>query len=469
MITITPYGAAGEVTGSAYLVEAQNSTILVDFGMFQGDKDDDAKNVIPGKIHRIDIKAVVLTHGHLDHCGRLPLLVREGFRGPIYCTEATRELTEIILNDSAHIQQSDFDRRTRRAAKKGHKINRNDAPLYESDDVEQTISQMVIVSYNTPVNVAPGIQAIYHEAGHMLGSASIELRIDDQGAQKIVVFSGDIGPPNLPYLRDPEPPFAADVLVLESTYGDRNHKSLDETIDEFERIIIDAVTKKGKIFIPSFAIGRAQQILFHLAELIRQKRIPPLPIFLDSPMGVKASAVYRKHEELYDTESSELVDSGQLYKDLGSLHSCVTADESRAINDEHGPFIVIAGSGMVTAGRIMHHLRNNIDDPNCHFIIVGYQGRGSLGRRLVDGATHVTIMGDYKPVRAQIHTLGGFSSPAGQSDLVAWYEAVAKGGQPTLFLTHGEDDARAELRDTLRDKYGVNAYLPVYSEKLKVS
>lgn len=468
MITITPYGAAGEVTGSAYLVETEESKILVDFGMFQGDKDDDARNVIPGRIHRMDIEAVVLTHGHLDHCGRLPLLVREGYRGPIYCTEATRDLADIILSDAAHIQESDFERRTRRAARKGHKVNRNDEPLYESEDVEQTVSQMVDVFYSQPVVVAPGITAIYHDAGHMLGSASVELLIKDEGKQKVVVFSGDIGPPNLPYLRDPEPPNKADVLILESTYGDRNHKSLNDTLEEFERIIKDAVEKKGKIFIPSFAIGRSQQILFHLAELIRKGRIPSLPIFLDSPMAIRASAVYRKHEELFDQEATKLTDEGTLYHDLRSLRTCVTADESRAINDEHGPFIVIAGSGMVTAGRIMHHLRNNIDDPKSHFVISGYQGRGTLGRRLVDGVENISIMGDYKPVRAQIHTLGGFSAHAGQVDLVKWYEAVARGGQPTLFLTHGEDDARMALRDLLSELFTVNAYLPVYSEHLEL-
>lgn len=468
MITITPYGAAGEVTGSAYLVETKETTVLVDFGLFQGDKDDDARNVIPGRIHRVNIYAVILTHGHLDHCGRLPLLVREGFRGPIYCTEATRDLAEIIMSDSAHIQESDFNRRQRRAQRKGHKINRNDKPLYEAVDVEQTVSQMVDVRYGANVQVAPGIVAIYHNAGHMLGAASVELRISDQGAEKIVVFSGDIGPPNLPYLRDPESPIKADVLVLESTYGNRNHKSIVDTLEEFERIITDAVRQKGKIFIPSFAIGRAQQILYYLANMIHDGHIPSLPIYLDSPMAIRAVTVYHKHEDLYDAESTELVESGHLRRNLRSLKLSATAQESRAINDAHGPFIVIAGSGMCTAGRIMHHLRNNIDDPMSHFVIVGYQARGSLGRRLVDGAENISIMGDYKQVRAKIHTLGGFSAHAGQADLVKWYQAVARGGKPTLFLTHGEDDARTALQVLLRDTYGVNAHLPIYAERLEV-
>jgi metallo-beta-lactamase family protein len=468
MVTITPYGAAGEVTGSAYLVESASASVLVDFGMFQGDKDDDARNVIPGRIHRMDLSSVLLTHGHLDHSGRLPLLVREGYRGPIYATQATRDIAEIILSDAAHIQESDFERRKRKALKRGVKLNRNDAPLYEMEDVERTMEQFVDVFYDQPVQVAPGMTAVYHDAGHLLGSASIELRITDGDAEKVVVFSGDVGPPGLPYLQDADPPVKADVLFLESTYGDRNHKSIDETLREFEQIIIEAVEQKGKIFIPSFAIGRAQQILYYLSDLIVDRDIPAIPIFLDSPMAIKSVAAYRKNSELFDTEATDLIASGTLRKGLRTVRFCETADESRAINDEPGPFIVIAGSGMCTAGRIMHHIRNNINDPKSHFLIVGYQAHGSLGRRLVDGAKSITVMGDYKEVRAKIHTLGGFSAHAGQVDLVRWYADVARNGAPVTFLTHGEDEARHILRDRLNELHGVNAYLPVYSEHLEV-
>ncbi|MFM8770516.1 MAG: MBL fold metallo-hydrolase, partial [Candidatus Kapaibacterium sp.] len=242
MITITPYGAAGEVTGSAYLVETGSSTVLVDFGMFQGDKDDDARNVIPGRIHRMDIDAVVLTHAHLDHCGRLPLLVREGYRGPIFCTPAARDLAEIILLDAAHIMESDFERRRRRSEQRGRKLSRYDHPLYDTEDVTQTLELVEETDYLVLTRVSKDVQVVFHDAGHMLGSASVELRIQlEDGTQRVVVFSGDVGPPNFPYLRDPEPPSRADVLVLESTYGDRDHKSLDETLDEFERILVEAV------------------------------------------------------------------------------------------------------------------------------------------------------------------------------------------------------------------------------------
>lgn len=466
MITITPYGAAGEVTGSSYLLETPTAKVLVDFGMFQGDKDDDARNVIPGRIHRMDIDAVVLTHGHLDHCGRLPLLVREGYRGPIFATPATRDMAEVILLDAAHIQESDYERRRKRFAKRGVKMNRNDQPLYETDDVTQTIDLFEETDYDTQISLAAGVTATFYEAGHMLGSASVELTVSDGQEQKVVVFSGDLGPPHLPYLRDPKPPLKADILIMESTYGDRDHKSLAETLIEFERIIVQAVETNGKIFIPSFAIGRTQQMLYHIAELVRKKHIPSIPIFLDSPMAIKATNIYRQHEELMDEESKELLKDGQLYHDLRSLRICTTAAESQAINEEHGAFIVIAGSGMCTAGRIMHHIRHNIDDRNSHFVIAGYQSRGSLGRRLVDGVTEISIMGERKLVKAKIHTLGGFSAHAGQSALVAWYGQVASHGNPMTFLTHGEDSARTALKDLLRERFGVNCYMPVYSEHL---
>ncbi len=469
MITITPYGAAGEVTGSAYLVETGSSTVLVDFGMFQGDKDDDARNVIPGRIHRMDIDAVVLTHAHLDHCGRLPLLIREGYRGPIYCTPAARDLAEIILLDAAHIMESDFERRRRRNEQRGRKLTRYDQPLYDTEDVTQTLELIEETDYSVPVRVTKDCTAIFHDAGHMLGSATVELRIQDQeGVERIVVFSGDIGPPNFPYLRDPQPPAKADVLFLESTYGDRDHKSLDETIDEFESILTEAVNSNGKVFIPAFAIGRAQQMLFHIAELIRTQRLPALPIYLDSPMAIKAVNVYRMHRDLFDAESTKLNEHGQMDHDLRSLVLCTSAQDSKQINAAAGPFIVIAGSGMCTAGRIMHHLRNSLDDASAHFIIAGYQARGSLGRRLVDGATEVMVHGERKQVRARIHTLGGFSAHAGQTDLISWFASVAKNGTPLTFLTHGEQDARTALKDKLSELYNVNAYLPAYSEHLVI-
>lgn len=464
MITITPYGAAGDVTGSAYLIETENANVLVDFGMFQGDKDDEGRNVIPGRIHRMKIDAVILTHAHLDHCGRLPLLVREGYRGAIRATAATKDLAGIILRDAAHIQESDYKRRLRHAQKRGHKVSRSDEPLFDSEDVDRTMNLFREVAYNHTTNIASGITAVFREAGHMLGSTSVEVYV---GERKIV-FSGDVGPPNLPFLKDPDPPTSADVVFLESTYGDRDHKSLTATLDEFANVLNTAIKVRGKVFIPSFAIGRSQQILFHLAEFIREGRIPRVPIFLDSPMAISASLVYDNHTKLYDAESTELSEQKQWDADLESLRYCESADESRAINDLSGPFVVIAGAGMCNAGRILHHLRKNIDDPTAHIVIVGYQSRGSLGRYLVDGAENVTIMGEHKQVHAQIHTLGGFSAHAGQTDLLTWLAPMIH-SNPQIYLTHGEDDARALLQQQIQERFHCSAYLPVYAEHLTLA
>lgn len=464
MITITPYGAAADVTGSAYLVETENANVLVDFGMFQGDKDDEARNVIPGRIHRMKIDAVVLTHAHLDHCGRLPLLVREGYRSAIRATAATKDLAGIILRDAAHIQESDYERRMRHARKRGSKVSRSDEPLFDTEDVDRTMNLFRDVGYNHTTNIATGVTAVFREAGHMLGSTSVELYV----GEKKIVFSGDLGPPNLPFLKDPDPPTSADVVFLESTYGDRDHKSLTATLDEFADVLNIAIKVRGKVFIPSFAIGRSQQILFHLAEFIREGRIPRIPIFLDSPMAISASLVYDRHTKLYDTESSRLSESKQWDADLESLRYCETADESRAINDMEGPFVVIAGAGMCNAGRILHHLRKNIDDPTAHIVMVGYQSRGSLGRYLVDGAENVTIMGDHKQVRARIHTLGGFSAHAGQTDLLTWLAPMIH-SHPQIFLTHGEDNARIALQGQINDRFRTLAHLPVYAEHLMIA
>lgn len=465
MIEITPYGAAGEVTGSAYLLRFEQTSVLVDFGLFQGDKEDDARNVVPGEIHRNHPHAVLLTHAHLDHCGRLPLLVEGGYRGPIYATDATRDLAELVLMDAAHIQESDYERRKKRAQKQGRKLQRTDLPLFDTGDVEQTLELFSVVEYNTPIDVAPGVTAIYHEAGHMLGSASIEVICSSNGnVCGRVLFSGDLGPPQLPFLRDPEPPSGPfDVVVMESTYGDREHRPLDETMEQFAAILVEAVSSKGKIFIPSFAIGRSQNILYYIAELVRTKRIPRIPIYLDSPMAIKASHLYADHHDLFDEESTELVESGSLRDNLRTVRFTETAEESKALNTKEGPFVVIAGAGMCNAGRILHHLRNNISDPTAHVIITGYQAYGTLGRKLVDGLENVSIMGDYKPVRAQIHTLGGMSAHADKPHLLKWLGSVltsAPSASTHVVLTHGEDEARDALGESIAEQYSIQTVLP---------
>jgi metallo-beta-lactamase family protein len=466
-MNIIPYGAAGVVTGSATILETEHARILVDFGMFQGDRELEAMNIVPEGLHARELDGIILTHGHLDHCGRLPMLARRGYRKTIYTTAATIEMAELVLRDAAHIMEADYERKLRKAQKKGMKVNRDDAPLFDADDVSETIKLMKAVDYDTFQEVAPGVSARFVEAGHMLGSASVELLVTEQSQTRRVVFSGDIGPHGLPFLKDPNPPSAADVLIMESTYGDRNHRTLDETLVEFSSIVRSAVAQKGKIFIPSFAIGRTQQLLYHLAELFKAGTIPQIPIFIDSPMGISATRIYQHHTELFDDESTALLRSGELLHLLSTVRATETREESQAINDEKGPFVVIAGSGMATAGRILHHLRQNLDDPSSHILIVGYQGRGTLGRKLVDGQPVVSVLGDKITVRAQIHTLGGFSAHAGQTELMAWGKHCINSAT-TVFLTHGEDDARTVLAERLTEATGVRPYLPTYAERLTV-
>lgn len=465
-MVITPYGAAGEVTGSAYCVETSTATVLVDFGMFQGNAELEAMNIVPRDLQPRHIDAIVLTHGHLDHCGRLPMLIRRGFANPIYTTDATIELAALILHDAAHIMESDYERKVRKAQKKGLKVNRDDAPLFTADDVDRTIQLMKPTPYDAFVDIAPGISIRLHEAGHMLGSTTVEMQVTDDRGTRTVVFSGDIGPNGLPFLRDPEPPAKADIVIMESTYGDRNHPPLGETVEQFKQILQQVIRQKGKIFIPSFAIGRTQQILFHMAELFRNGDIPHIPIYLDSPMAIEASRIYARHTDLFDEESTALSQSGQMQHDLASLKLTATADESKAINDAKGPFVVIAGSGMCTAGRILHHLRTNLHDPNSHVVIVGFQSRGSLGRRLVDGQEVVSVLGDRIRVQAQIHTLGGFSAHAGQGELLDWFGHLA-GSAPRLILTHGEDEPRSVLAARIKERYGIGAILPRYANTLQ--
>jgi metallo-beta-lactamase family protein len=466
-MNITPFGAAGTVTGSAYLVETDGSSILVDFGAFQGSRELEAGNIVPFEIPVRTLNAVLLTHGHLDHVGRTPMLVREGFTGQFICTEATRSLARLILMDSVRLMESDYQRKVEKAAKKRKKPQRTDLPLFDSEDVEQTMEQVSLIEYDVWQDVAPGITARYVEAGHMLGSASIELQVTEAGTTKHIVFSGDLGPPHLPYLRDPAPPKQADLVVMESTYGDRDHRSLEGSLDEIAEIINDAVQHHGKILIPTFAVGRAQNILYYIAELVRAGKIPQIPIVLDSPMAIEASQIYLEEKDLWDAEATEMNDSGALKKGLAQLELTPDAAESKALNDRHGPMIILAGAGMCNGGRIVHHLRNNLDNPSTHVLIVGYQSYGSLGRKLIDGQKVVMIHGRAIDVNAQIHTIGGLSAHAGQKDLLNWIQPMVT-KDLRVVLTHGEDEARKGLFHALKERYGLTAELPHYGQQIGV-
>ena len=460
---ITTLGAAGgEVTGSAYLVETKSARVLLDCGLFQGGQRADALNRAELPVSKLD--AVLITHGHLDHTGRLPLLAKAGYAGPVFATQATIEMASLILRDSAHIQTQDIERVNRKRERAGEPALE---PLYTAAHAEAIIERFKAVPYRQAVPVAPGIQAVWTEAGHMLGSASIQLIVDDAGKTKRIVFSGDLGPRNAPILKDYEPFRQADMVFLESTYGDRDHQPLGQTVEQFITIVQAAVKARGKILVPTFAVGRAQLLMTRLSQMFRRKLVPPFPIFLDSPMAIAATEIYEHHHELFDEEMLKYIAQKPVREDLSTLKVCPTAEDSKKINDQLGPCLVMAGAGMCNAGRILHHLKANLWKPETHVIIVGYQGDGSLGRRLVNGEKLVSIFGEKIAVKAQIHTLGGFSAHAGQTDLLAWFAAIAP-SQPRVVLTHGENPQREILAKLIGERYQLQPQLPTLNEVIEL-
>jgi metallo-beta-lactamase family protein len=447
--------AGGEVTGSAYVVETKNARILVDCGMFQGGKKSEALNRPPVKPGR-KLDAVLLTHGHLDHSGRLPLLAQLGWRGPVFATPATRQLAALIARDSARLQEADAKRQSRKLARMGKPPVE---ALYSPEEADAIISQFRDVPYQEPVDVAPGIQAIWSEAGHMLGSSSIQLIVHDDGTDKRVVFSGDLGPTSIPLLRKFEPFHKADMVFLESTYGDRDHRPFGETVEEFVAVVKKAAQSGGKMIVPTFAVGRAQLLTSLLAWMFRKKNVRPFPIFLDSPMAIEATKIYMQHRELFHETMSKFIQERPMREDLRSMKMTATAEESMKINEQTGTCFIMAGAGMCNGGRILHHLKQNLWKPDTQVLMVGYQGRGSLGRRLIDGEQRVRIHGETIAVRAKMHTLGGFSAHAGQTDLLGWLGAIAP-SRPRVIVVHGEDRQRQALSEQIQRRFKLKSALP---------
>lgn len=464
---ITPCGAVGEVTGSGYLVETDRARVLVDFGSFQGTPEASAKNQLLGPVDPARLDAIVLTHAHTDHTGRLPLLAGRGCVAPLWGTAATLDLTMLLLRDAAGHAAEDLARLNRRRVRAGEAPLRG---LFDREDIERLETLMRPLPYDRVEGVAPGITIRYRENGHILGSTNIEMEVQDRGQRRTIVFSGDIGPKGSPILRDAVPPPAADLVFLESTYGDRDHTPPAETIRRFHELLRDAMWQHKVVIVPAFAIGRTQSVLYHIAEGIRSGALPEFPIYLDSPMASKATATYRKHRELYDQEAKDLHASGAMGESLRNLIEVDSVEASKRLNEMESSSVIIAGGGMCEGGRVVHHLKHHLPSNRTEVFIVGYMASGTMGRELVDGARQVIIDRDPIAVRATVRKLNGFSAHAGQSELLGWLEPMARGQRkPRVVLTHGEEPQRMALAAKVRERFGIDAERPMPGDVIDVA
>jgi metallo-beta-lactamase family protein len=464
MARLTFHGATEGVTGSLYLLETQHSRILLECGLVQGHHTEEARNREPFPFEPGSLDAMVLSHAHLDHSGRLPKLVAEGGAVALYMTPPTSDLIEIMLKDAAFLEQRDVEwqnRRHRRAGKKEIE------PLFTIDDVQEVLALRTPVKYRTPVQITEDVTLRFHDAGHILGSAIVELTIREGGQEKKLVFSGDLGNKCQALLRDPAVIEQADVLLMESTYGDRDHRGYEDTIQEFEDIIVEAGKSGGNVLIPSFAVGRTQEILFHLGNMFHKGILAQQAVYLDSPMAIAATEVYQKYPNVINREDKAIMHSEtsvDMRAFLPVLHFSHSTEESMAINEIVGGAIIIAGSGMCTGGRIRHHFKHNLWREKTHVVIVGFQAMGTPGRALVDGTERFRFAGEEIAVNAKIHTLGGFSAHASQTQLLEWAGNFTR-PRPALYLIHGEPDAKQVLQQKLSEQ-GWQANIPQADESI---
>ncbi|HQW81329.1 MAG TPA: MBL fold metallo-hydrolase [Pseudomonadota bacterium] len=451
---LTFFGAAGEVTGSCHLVEASGKRILLDCGLIQSGHDEDKRNAARFDFDLNTIDAVILSHAHIDHVGRLPLLRKRGYRGPVYTQRATRDLSKIMLEDSARLAAADIEYENRRRARRGLKALE---PLYDEDDVEHVLHQLKAVDYDQTVELFPGLRFRLRDAGHIIGAAIVELWADEDDGTRKLVFSGDIGPKGTPILRDPTTIEDADLVMMESTYGDRLHRARSDTLIELGKIFREVGERGGNILIPAFAVGRTQEILYWCAQHFDDWGLDRFRIALDSPMATKVVKVYDAHQDLFDDEAKR-VWRGRVHPfRLPNLQLVANLQESIALNNVSSGLIVIAGSGMCNGGRIRHHLKHQLWRATTHVIFPGYQAAGTLGRQLVDGAKFVKIFGEQIKVNATLHTIGGLSAHADQAGLAEWYGVIKD--HPPVWLVHGEDKARMVFADKLRQDFGANVSL----------
>ncbi len=456
---LTFWGAAGTVTGSMHEVSAAGHRYLLDCGQFQGRRAEARERNSTFPFPPSSIEAVLLSHAHIDHSGNLPVLVKQGFRGPIFTSAATVDLCVPMLADSAHLQEMDavfLNKRLMRRRLIDNSADRGEIqPIYTTADAQRATSLMRAVALNTPFVVSPALTYTSHAAGHMLGSTFLVLDLVENGNSVRLGFSGDLGRVGLPIIRDPEPPPPLDYLILESTYGNRLHREPGAVTDKLRDIVNRTCARGGKVIVPAFAVGRTQQLVVVLHQLMNAKQIPSIPIFIDSPLAVNVTEVFRKHQELYDDESRAFLEHGEDPFGFARLRYIRDVEESKALNDLHGPFIVISASGMCEAGRILHHLKNNINDSRNTVLITGFQAEHTLGRKILDQYREVPIFGELTRLRAEVAKINELSGHADQRELLEWMKpAIPK--LKRVFLVHGEASQAGGLARAIRDRYAVD-------------
>ncbi|MHC4365917.1 MAG: MBL fold metallo-hydrolase RNA specificity domain-containing protein [Planctomycetota bacterium] len=457
-------GAVRNVTGSRHLLEANGVRVLVDCGLYQ-ERQFRERNWEAFPIEPASINAVLLTHAHLDHCGLLPKLVREGFAGRIYCTAATAEIAKIILLDSAKIQEEDAEYKRRRHERQGRKGPYPEVPLYTIEDAEACFPLFEPYPYREVIGLGDGVEATLYDAGHVLGSSIIRAKVRKDGEERIILFSGDIGRPDRPIVCDPTVFDKADYVLVESTYGNRVHEETKDVKEMIGDVINSTIKARGNIIVPSFALERSQEVLYYINELLLEEKIPQLKIFLDSPMASRITEVFKHHPELFDEEMRQFVKNHESPFNLPGLEMAGTANESKAINGVRGTVMVIAGSGMCTGGRVKYHLVNNIARRDCTIMFVGYQAIGTLGRQIVDGKKEVRILGQMYPVKARIVRVHGFSAHADREELLGWLTEL-EAAPRAVFVVHGESESSLEFGDYVRERTGWDVSVPEYEEEV---
>lgn len=468
-INLYSLGAAEEVTGSKHILEVDGRSYMVDCGSFQG-----KRKVSDEKNRKFDfavdkLEAVALTHGHLDHCGLLPLLAKKGYDGNIYATPATRDLANLVMMDSARIQARDREYLSKQARKKGEKFNWR--PLYKEADCIKAANQMLTISYNRKIFVGSNVSLEFFDAGHILGSSFAYFCVNENSSEeKRILFTGDLGRRNKAIVRDPSTDFPApDYIVCESTYGNRKHEEKDFAMHELIRIVRNAIEKKGKIIIPSFAIERTQELIYYLHLLVDKNKIPRIPIYVDSPMATNATSIFRVHPECYDESVAEaFIKHHKNPFGFGDLQFVASVEESKALNKKQGPMIILSADGMCEAGRILHHLANNIDNERNTILIVGYMAENTLGRRILEGNKEVRIMGDFYKVHAQVESINAFSAHADYEEIADWLSRIDTSRLKKIFLVHGEKDAQEFLTNYLGERGFKNVQPTKYGETYKL-